>query len=143
MISEIGFQYRAHQIKKIQRRCPPYFFIMCTPMKITKVINENAFSMIRWPKKRFFDDPLAKNKCFLNDRCLEKCFLARFLKKVFPSTKNPWKKPSQSIGHQRIQPTEKLSQKAKQSPTKNRYKFQNNNARAASGARPIFGGLLF
>ena len=87
--------------------------------------------MIRWPKKRFFDD-----------RCLEKCFLGRFLKKVFPSTKNPWKKPSQSIGHQRIQPTEKLSQKAEQSPTKNRFKIKNNNPKngaAREARRPVFG----
>ena len=33
---------------------------------------------------------------------------------------------------------QKLSQKLQQIPTKNRYKIQNNNARAASGARPIF-----
>ena len=87
--------------------------------------------MIRWPKKRFFDG-----------RCLEICFLGRFLKKVVPSTKNPWKKSSQSIGHQRIQPTEKLSQKAKQSPSKNRFKFQNNNpktGRRALARRPVFG----
>ena len=31
---------------------------------------------------------------------------------------------------------QKLSQKLQQIPTKNRYKIQNNNARAASGARP-------
>ena len=31
---------------------------------------------------------------------------------------------------------QKLSQKLQKIPTKNRYKFQNNSARAASGARP-------
>ena len=37
---------------------------------------------------------------------------------------------------------QKLSQKLQQIPTTNRYKIQNNNARAASGARPIFGVLV-
>ena len=49
--------------------------------------------------------------------------------------KHPCKKPSQSIGQQRIQPTKKLSQKAKPSPSKNRFKFQNNNPKNGASAR--------
>ena len=37
---------------------------------------------------------------------------------------------------------QKLSQKLQQIPSKNRYKIQNNNARAASGARPKNGAEL-
>ena len=37
---------------------------------------------------------------------------------------------------------QKLSQKLQRIPSKNRHKIQNNNARAAGGARPIFGVVV-
>ena len=63
----------------------------------------------------------------------KKGFCQETFEKGLEKNKNLFKKSIQkSISKNQGQ---KSSQKAKPSPTKNRYKFQNNNARA-SGARP-------
>ena len=69
-------------------------------------------------------------------------FWAAFWKQFFRWAKSPRKRPSQSIGHQRIQPTKKLSQKAKPSPSKNRFKFQNNKDRALRRSPRLWGCCL-
>ena len=114
--------------------------------------------MIRSPKNGFFDDPLSKNgffdypfskNGFFDDPFSKKVFpkrvSARRLSKRFGKNKNLFKKSIQkSISKNQGQKSsqKKLGQKAKPSPTKNRFKFQNNNPKngAARGARrPIFG----
>ena len=90
-----------------------FFFIPASPV----------YPKIGFSKKGFcqetFEKGLEKNK---------KLFKKSIQKSI---SKNQGQKSSQK----------KLGQKAKPSPTKNRYKFQNNNARA-SGARPIFGVVV-
>ena len=75
---------------------------------------------------------------FFGRRFSKKGFCQETFEKGLEKNKKLFKKSIQkSISKNQGQKSsqKKLGQKAKPSPTKNRYKFQNNNARA-SGARP-------
>ena len=107
-----------------------WFFIFQTPdeppMVFEKMLFGKPFLWNVWKpfsKKSFCQETLEKG--------LEKAknMLRKSIQKSI--SKNQGQKSSQK----------KLGQKAKPSPTKNRNKFQNNNARA-SGARPIFGVVV-
>ena len=81
-------------------------------------------------QKHVFLDRLClfRNK-FLFDRCLEKCFLGCLLF-FFVGQK------SMEKAIPKLRPANNTaSQKAKQSPTKNRFKFQNNNPKNGASAR--------
>ena len=95
--------------------------------------------MIRFQKNCFFDDPFSKI-VFSKIVFPKKGFCQETFEKGLEKNKKLFKKSIQkSISKNQGQ---KSSQKAKPSPTKNRFKFQNNNPKngAARGARrPIFG----
>ena len=65
-----------------------------------------------------------KKSVFVLDRCSDKCFLGRFSNMFFSVAQKSMEK---AIPKHRPAKNP-ASQKARQSPTKNRYKFQNNNA---------------
>ena len=119
---------------------------------------KTGFSMIRSRKNSVFWWSVLKKTAFLTIRSrttdLENLFFTKsFFQKRFLSgdfrkglektricSKN-WSKNLSQKNRGKDPAKKQLGQKAKPSPTTNRYKFQNNNARA-SGARPIFGVVV-
>ena len=89
-----------------------------------------TLSMIRSPKKCFWQETLEK---FRKTKIEFHKSIQKSISKI-RGGKHPWKKPSQSIGQQRIQPAKKPSQILQQIDTN----FKTTTL-APYGARPIFG----
>ena len=58
---------------------------------------------------KWYETVRLRKNCFFWTAVWKNVFWAAFRKCFFLSPKNPWKKPSQSIGQQRIQPAKKPS----------------------------------